>query len=230
MTVFFCSKFTIFTWMSIFINGILFGCLLSFLFGPAFFILIETSIKKGFKSAIFLDLGILLSDAIYLLASIFVAERINIWLSSYTFIKYIAGSIFILLGIISIFKNYNALRNEISHKNNTKEFNGIVEESINPFQLIIKGIGLNSINPGVLVFWIAACTYATNELNIQGIQLLYYFGTTLVTMFSVDILKIYFSSKLKAKLNDRTMSIIGIIIGFILTFFGIAVYLKDIQV
>ena len=44
--------------------------------GPAFFILIETSIKKGFKAAIFLDIGIILSDAIYLLAAFFVAEKI----------------------------------------------------------------------------------------------------------------------------------------------------------
>jgi threonine/homoserine/homoserine lactone efflux protein len=216
--------------MSIFVNGIVFGCLLSFLVGPAFFILLETSIKKGFKSALFLDIGILLSDAIYLLASIFVAEKINIWLASYTFIKYVAGSIFILLGVISIFKNYNGLKNEITKKSNLKELSDISENSINPFQLIVKGIGLNSINPGVLVFWIATCTYATNELNIQGIQLLYYFGTTLVTMFSVDILKIYFSSKLKEKLNDKAISIIGIVIGFILAFFGVAVYFKDIQI
>ena len=63
--------------MAVVLNGIIFGFLLSFLLGPAFFVLIETSIKKGFKSAVFLDLGILLSDAIYLLASLFVAEKIN---------------------------------------------------------------------------------------------------------------------------------------------------------
>ena len=62
-------------------NGIVFGIIISFMLGPAFFILLETSIKKGFKAAVFLDLGILLSDAIYLLAAFFVAEKINIWLT-----------------------------------------------------------------------------------------------------------------------------------------------------
>ena len=52
--------------MEIIQNGVVFGILISFMLGPAFFILIETSIKKGFKAAIFLDIGILLSDAIYL--------------------------------------------------------------------------------------------------------------------------------------------------------------------
>ena len=74
--------------------------------GPAFFILIETSINKGFKSALFLDLGILLSDAIYLLAAFFIAEKINLWLSTNNSLQYIAGSVFIVLGLFSIRKNY----------------------------------------------------------------------------------------------------------------------------
>lgn len=217
--------------MSVIINGIFFGCLLSFLFGPAFFVLIETSIKKGFKSALFLDIGILLSDAIYLLASIFVAEKINHWLSTYSFIKYIAGTVFILLGLVSIFKNFVSLKSKIVKNNGVNQLESNNENLIiYPIQLIIKGLGINAINPGVLVFWIAACTYATNELNIEGFQLIYYFGTTLITMFLVDVLKIYFSSKLKEKMTDKTISIIGIITGSLLVFFGIAVYLKDIQI
>ena len=92
--------------MILFQKGILFGFMISFMLGPAFFILIETSIKKGFKSAIFLDLGILLSDAIYLLAAFFIAEKINLWLSTNQSLKYVAGSVFIILGLFSIRKNY----------------------------------------------------------------------------------------------------------------------------
>lgn len=216
--------------MAVIINGIIFGFLLSFLLGPAFFVLIETSIKKGFKSAVFLDLGILLSDAIYLLASLFVAEKINSWLNENSYIKYIAGSIFILLGLISIYRNYSNLKTENNLSNNLSGVETNTDSIVYPFQLIIKGLGLNAINPGVLVFWIAACTYATNELNFEGIQLMYYFGTTLITMFSIDLLKIYFSSKLKTTLTNKTISILGISIGCLLIFFGFAVYFKDIQI
>jgi len=216
--------------MAVVLNGIIFGFLLSFLLGPAFFVLIETSIKKGFKSAVFLDLGILLSDAIYLLASLFVAEKINSWLNENSYIKYIAGSIFILLGLISIYRNYSNLKTENNLSNNLSEIETNTDDIVYPLQLIIKGLGLNAINPGVLVFWIAACTYATNELNFEGIQLMYYFGTTLITMFSIDLLKIYFSSKLKTTLTNKTISILGISIGCLLIFFGFAVYFKDIQI
>ena len=216
--------------MAVILNGIIFGFLLSFLLGPAFFVLIETSIKKGFKSAVFLDLGILLSDAIYLLASLFVAEKINSWLNENSYIKYIAGSIFILLGLISIYRNYSNLKTENNQSNNLSGVETNTDSMVYPLQLIIKGLGLNAINPGVLVFWIAACTYATNELNFEGIQLMYYFGTTLITMFSIDLLKIYFSSKLKTTLTNKTISILGISIGCLLIFFGFAVYFKDIQI
>ena len=200
--------------MEIIQNGIAFGILISFMLGPAFFILIETSIKKGFKSAIFLDIGILLSDAIYLLAAFFVAEKINLWLTTNSFVKYIAGSIFIILGVVTVYKNIIQIKLKTSQ---IKDLKGIETDSskkiIYPIQLLIKGLGLNAINPGVLIFWIAASTYATNELKLGDFRLLSFFGVTLLTMFTVDVLKIYFSSKLKEKLNNKVLSIIGILIG-----------------
>tara|TARA_B110000967_G_scaffold133810_1_gene136599 strand:+ start:324 stop:929 length:606 start_codon:yes stop_codon:yes gene_type:complete len=198
--------------------------------GPAFFILLETSIKKGFKAAVFLDLGILLSDAIYLLAAFFVAEKINIWLTTNSFVKYIAGSVFITLGITFIYKNLLQIKKTNVAARDVKEIEAVKTNIIiYPFQLIIKGLGLNAINPGVLIFWIAASTYATKELNLGDLQLISFFGITLLTMFMVDILKIYFSSRLKEKLNNKVLSIIGMLIGCLMVFFGVAICFKDIQ-
>lgn len=211
-------------------NGIVFGIIISFMLGPAFFILLETSIKKGFKAAVFLDLGILLSDAIYLLAAFFVAEKINIWLTTNSFVKYIAGSVFVTLGITFIYKNLLQIKKTNVAARDVKEIEAVKTNIIiYPFQLIIKGLGLNAINPGVLIFWIAASTYATKELNLGDLQLISFFGITLLTMFIVDILKIYFSSRLKEKLNNKVLSIIGMLIGCLMVFFGVAICFKDIQ-
>ena len=216
--------------MAVIQNGIVFGIIISFMLGPAFFILLETSIKKGFKAAIFLDLGILLSDAIYLLAAFFVAEKINIWLTTNSFVKYIAGSVFITLGITFVYKNLIQIKKTNVAARDVKEIEAVKTNIIiYPFQLIIKGLGLNAINPGVLIFWIAASTYATKELNLGDLQLISFFGITLLTMFMVDILKIYFSSRLKKKLNNKVSSIIGMLIGCLMVFFGFAICFKDIQ-
>ena len=209
-------------------KGILFGIIISFMLGPAFFILIETSIKKGFKAAVFLDLGILSSDAIYLLSAFFIAEKINFWLTTNTFVQYIAGLVFIILGGFSIRKNY--LKKDDFSLSEVKEVEGDNSNRIiYPLNLFIKGLGLNAINPGVLMFWIAACTYATNELKLSDIKLFTFFGITLSTLFVVDVLKIYFSSKLKEKINENTLSIIGILIGCLLIFFGLAIFFKDLS-
>ena len=48
----------------IFLEGVIVGLTLALImgFGPAFFTLIQTSISRGFKAAMFLDLGIVIND------------------------------------------------------------------------------------------------------------------------------------------------------------------------
>ena len=96
--------------------------------------------------------------------------------------------------------------------------------------LIGKGIGLNAINPGVLIYWIGASTYATEQLHIEGYNLFYYFAATLATMFSLDLLKIHFASKLQNKLTPRTLDRVSMIVGAILIFFGLVICFQDIHV
>ena len=44
------------------LRGIPFGLLLAFTIGPVFFVLLETSVTKGFKSALIFDLGVMLIE------------------------------------------------------------------------------------------------------------------------------------------------------------------------
>ena len=48
-----------------YLTAIPLGFLLSFSFGPLFFILLETSISKGIKQAFLMDIGIVLSDLVF---------------------------------------------------------------------------------------------------------------------------------------------------------------------
>ena len=45
--------------------GIPWGIFLSFMIGPVFFILLETSIIKGFRAALVFDLGVILGDIFF---------------------------------------------------------------------------------------------------------------------------------------------------------------------
>ncbi|MBT5403838.1 MAG: LysE family transporter, partial [Crocinitomicaceae bacterium] len=63
-------------------SGVLLGLFLSMLIGPVFFVLLETSIRRGMRDAIFIDIGVLLADVLYLFLAYFSAERIMIWLET----------------------------------------------------------------------------------------------------------------------------------------------------
>ena len=51
--------------MSDFFPAIPIGILLSFTIGPVFFTILETSISKGIKAAIFVDIGVAISDVVF---------------------------------------------------------------------------------------------------------------------------------------------------------------------
>ena len=57
--------------MDDFITAISLGFFLSFMIGPVFFILIETSITKGIKAALTFDLGVILADVTFILIAYF---------------------------------------------------------------------------------------------------------------------------------------------------------------
>ena len=53
--------------LDLILKGIVTGFVLSIMVGPAFFVLLETSIRKGARAALSFDAGVLLSDFIYIL-------------------------------------------------------------------------------------------------------------------------------------------------------------------
>lgn len=211
-------------------NGIFSGIILSFLIGPVFFVLLETSIKKGVKNAVFIDIGVIISDILYLLLAYFFAQKVNEVLSDNVYVKYVAALVFITMGVVSIMtrdkpkQKKNIDIDEVLNKNEPIKSRFRKRTAIT---LILKGIGLNAINPGVLIYWIAACTAATEKLHITEHQMIYYFGATLLTMFGIDLLKIYFARKLKTKMTPKMIANISVVIGIFFIVFGIMFAFRD---
>src|SRR5690606_24771304 len=52
-------------------TGILFGFTLSFSAGPVMFALIQTSIREGFFRALLMEIGIVLSDALFIIVAFY---------------------------------------------------------------------------------------------------------------------------------------------------------------
>ena len=55
------------------------GIILAFTVGPVFFVLLETSATKGFKSALIFDLGVMLADIFFIAVAFFSTNRMAVF-------------------------------------------------------------------------------------------------------------------------------------------------------
>jgi len=208
--------------------GIGYGLLLSVMVGPAFFVMIETSINKGIKSALFLDLGVLISDLMYvLIAFIFFKEVTDLMASDNTsLLKIIGGSFFIILGLVHVLKKKSLF---LSSDNLKKP---LALSANNYIMTMLKGFMINAVNPGVLFYWLTLMSLLPETPDFLGItktqSLAIFIAIILMTFFSIDVLKILSAKKLKEILTPQWMYMINLVLGIILLCFGTLFFFQGI--
>lgn len=195
--------------IEIILRGILLGLLLSVLVGATFFLLVETSISKGGRIALSMAFGIILSDFLCISIAYYMTSEFIHSILEFKYLKLIAGLIFLAFGIRNIFfKKVKYLVKEITYRN------GYIRN-------FIKGFVFNIINPAVIAFWLGAIILVSSKLKFNKFETLLYFGSTLGTIFFIDIVKIYFSRKLrKLFTNPKSFKIMHQVIGILLALFG----------
>lgn len=193
------------------------GFFLAFMIGPVFFIILETSITKGFRAAVVFDLGVIFSDVLFVLLAYFSSYQLLENLSNQPGLYVFGGTLLTAYGIITLLK-----------KNKDKQDKStIIPEKINYMELFVKGFLLNAINIGVLVFWLGLIIVVGPNLNGNPKRFLLFFSVLLLTYFITDVFKIILSKRLKKKLTPpiiqnlkKTVSAIIIICGIVLIIKG----------
>ena len=92
--------------INLLLSGIGLGLLLSIMLGPIFFVVLETSIKKGARSALFLDLGVFLSDIMYICIAYIFANQVSAFSNhkhAY-WLLIIGGIVFVIFGGLKLRK------------------------------------------------------------------------------------------------------------------------------
>ena len=80
------------------------GFLLAFTIGPVFFVLLETSITKGFRAAMVFDAGVVFGDLVFILIAYFSTNQILERLKDDPGLFIFGGVIMLTYGIISFIK------------------------------------------------------------------------------------------------------------------------------
>ncbi|KRD11372.1 lysine transporter LysE [Flavobacterium sp. Root901] len=196
------------------VTGLPWGLFLSFMVGPVFFILIETSITKGFRAAMAFDLGVVLGDVFFIGIAYLGSYRLIQSLKDKPALFIFGGIIMLAYGIISF----------VRLKNDEKMDDEEIDRDIikrNYGSLFIKGFILNVINIGVLGFWLAVIISVGPKLEMVNSRMFTFFASVIITYLLVDCAKIVLAKQLKSNLTPNNILKIKKGISVVLMVFGV---------
>ena len=216
----------------IFLEGVIIGLSLALImgFGPAFFTLIQTSISRGFKSAMFLDLGIILNDIFIVALMMMTSVQFNI--NNRENVVYggiAAGIILIIFGIYTFLLSPEKIMH-ISENNNQK-INNMNEKFVDKpkwYIFLTKGFVINIFNPFVWIFWVTCVATASSNFSGNKYSMIIFFLGVFATVLFFDILKAAGAYSLKRFFTEKMMKIMNQIIGIILIIFGLYIAVRVI--
>lgn len=194
--------------------GLPWGLFLSFMVGPVFFILLETSITKGFRAAMVFDLGVVLGDIFFIGIAYLGSYRLIQSLKDKPALFIFGGIIMLAYGIISFVKLKKG------EKINDEEIDRDIIKR-NYGSLFIKGFLLNVINIGVLGFWLAVIISVGPKLEMQNSRMITFFTSVIITYLLVDCIKILLAKQLKSKMTPTNILKIKKVISIVLMIFGV---------
>lgn len=199
--------------LSLIYQTIIIVLLLTFSFGPAFFALINTGIKHGYKPGSLLAAGVVFSDLFVCLIVIFMVHfgAINFLQDekNQRFAGILAGIILVVFGAF-YFKKPVAKSEE-----------SIDIPAPSPFVLLLKGFFLNLFNPAVWFLWLGNVTAVGKSFEYSVLKMIIYFSVVLGLVLLVELFKVFLAGKIKKFLTDKIMHTVNYITGTLLIVFGI---------
>ena len=202
-----------------FIKGIVASLPLVLSVGPGTFYLMNAGLNAGSKKALWVVLGIWISDLL-ILALVISGNKILYEKYAFAFsifLKIMAGLVS-LMGFLSLFKKTTlSLRHQEEYRYDAGWKN---------VDLFFKGILVNGANPMNYLFWMSIVSLLA--VAYRPLSQAYFSFLAGLMLFSLvgDLFKLGFSGLIKKILNERIIKIINIIVSIILIFAGIYFFFR----
>ena len=192
------------------VSGMVLGVVLAFLIGPVFFLLLDTSIKKGFKVAAYLALGGMLSDAFFIIITYFSSSAIQLMQDYKTEIGIGGGVLLIIFGVLNFIKKPHIKATELDLADDRRSL--WIDTS--------KGFMMNLLNPFTLLFWIGVSGGVAVKFQSSDMHTVIFYSVVLATVLATDLLKAWLAAKLKRFLKPGVLVMVNKISGIGLVLFG----------
>jgi L-lysine exporter family protein LysE/ArgO len=185
--------------------GFVWGFILCFTFGPAFFALIQVSVEQSYKKGVLMAFGVVFADVILMFIAIFGTSYLpNI--SHLNQIISISGATLLLgMGFFSIFVTKKQL---IYPKSTVGNF----------FYFFTKGAFLNLLNPANFLFVVSTCTYLKAALKYNLTQIIWFFSASLLATLTAEVLIAIYASKIKLLASEQKINYFNKIAGIVFVF------------
>jgi threonine/homoserine/homoserine lactone efflux protein len=195
------------------LKGLALGIVLALSVGPIIFTIIKQSITVGHKGGFSFVAGVWLSDIILVVLSNVFTEWVARLLEYKKMIGYCGSSFLIAMGIYLFFFK----------KVHIKSTAGIIADHLSiheMFRIFASGFIINTLNPGVLIFWLGNATVLSLTHTLD--QRIIIFSVCLLINMGADVGKVMMAGNLRKRLTVHNLSIINKISGAILVVFGMA--------
>ena len=194
------------------------GFFTAFIMGPVFWVLLETSITKGFKAAVAFDLGVMFADVCFIGICYLGSFQLLEDEQNKQGLFVLGGTILLLYGLFSW----------INRNNKSKDQPEIQESKENYFGLAAKGFAINILNVGVFIFWGGVTIVSSPASGKSFTSFVLFFSIVLLSYFITDLLKISVANRFKSLLTGKGIVIVNSIVSLILIVSGIVLILKGV--
>ena len=192
------------------------GFFSAFIMGPVFWVLLETSITKGFKAAIAFDIGVILADVLFIGICYLGSFQLLEDNQNKQGLFVLGGTILLLYGLFSW----------INRNKKNKNQPEIQEFKENYFGLAAKGFALNILNVGVFIFWGGVTIVSSPASGKSFTSFVLFFSIVLLSYFITDLFKISVANRFKSLLTGKGIVIVNTIVSLILIVSGVVLILK----
>ena len=192
------------------------GFFTAFIMGPVFWVLLETSITKGFKAAVAFDLGVMFADVCFIGICYLGSFQLLEDEQNKQGLFVLGGTILLLYGLFSW----------INRAKKNKENLDLQESKENYFGLAVKGFAINILNVGVFIFWGGVTIVSSPASGKSFTSFVLFFSIVLLSYFITDLLKISVANRFKTLLTGKGIVIVNSIVSLILVVSGVVLILK----
>lgn len=196
------------------LKGIALGLMLAVTFGPAFFALLQTSIKNGLVSGIILAFGIFLSDVLYVFVAYLGATSLLSNERNKFYIELVGGVLLIIFGTVALLQKKDVKDSvEITYEKRSVTF--------------VKGFLLNTFNPAVFFLWFLWMSIISSDLKYSQLHIIVFFCAALATVFVTDIFKVVVANQLRSVMTAKVQQWTSRLLGLVLITIGLNLMCQD---